>query len=135
SASQRIQRLMRSGTGYFPLSQCRTDLSETPKRRASHSPGIPRCSRSVLNSAAVSIVFSFTKEKKGGGQPRRRPPRAIPSAPGDRGVGVAVCDLPGAGGLPAVLGEHVFGGGQRLVDDVVGVRGHGDRPSGDLATE
>src|SRR5690606_29979223 len=39
------------------------------------------------------------------------------------------------GGLPAVLGEHVFGGGQRLVDDVVGVRGHGDRPSGDLATE
>src|SRR5690606_2408711 len=128
---------MRSGTGYFPLSQCRTDLSETPNRRASHSPGIPRCSRSVLNSAAVSIVFSrccrttrSQREKKGGGQPRRRPPRAIPSDPGDGGVGVAVCDLPGTGGLPAVLGEHVYGGGQRLVDDVVGVRGDGGRATG-----
>src|SRR5690606_27243015 len=126
---------MRSGTGYFPLSQCRTDLSETPNRRASHSPGIPRCSRRVLNSAAVSIVFSFTKGKKGGRPAAAPTSPSHSSAPGDRGVGVAVCDLPGAGGLPAVLGQHGFGGGQRLVDDVVGVRGHVDRPSGDLATE
>src|SRR5690606_29315582 len=136
---------MRSGTGYFPLSQCRTDLSETPNRRASHSPGIPRCSRIVLNSAAVSMVllqpcrldiaFSLTKRKKGGRPATAPTSPSHSSTPGDGGVGVAVCDLPGAGGLPAVLGEHGFGGGQRLVDDVVGVRGHGDRPSGDLATE
>src|SRR5690606_34794213 len=126
---------MRSGTGYFPLSQCLTDLSETPNRRAIHSPGIPRCSRIVLNSAAVSIVFSFTKGKKGGRPAAAPTSPSHSSASGDRGVGIAVCDLPGAGGLPAVLGEHVFGGGQRLVDDVVGVRGHRDRPSGDLATE
>src|SRR5690554_7849150 len=125
---------MRSGTGYFPLSQCRTDLSETPKRRASHSPGTPRCSRSVLNSAAVNIVL-LHKGKKGGRPATAPTSPSHSSAPGDGGVGVAVCDLPGAGGLPAVLGEHGFGGGQRLVDDVVGVRGHGDRPSGDLATK
>src|SRR5690606_15685681 len=135
SANQRIQRLRRSGTGYFPLSQCRTDLSDTPNRRASHSPGMPRCSRIVLNSAAVSIVFSFTKGKKGGRPATAPTSPSHSSTPGDRGVGVAVCDLPGAGSFPAVLGEHGFGGGQRLVDDVVGVRGHGDRPSGDLATE
>src|SRR5690554_5868990 len=126
---------MRSGTGYFPLSQCLTDLSETPNRRASHSPGIPRCSRRVLISAAVSIVFAFTKGKKGGRPAMASTSPSHSSAPGDGGVGVAVCDLPGAGSFPAVLAEHGFGGGQRLVDDVVGVRGHGDRPSGDLATE
>src|SRR5690606_39174834 len=103
--------------------------------RASHSTGIPRCSRRVLNSAAVSIVFSFTKEKKGGRPATAPTSPSHTSTPGDRGAGVAVCDLPGAGGLPAVLGEHGFGGGERLVDDVVGVRGHGDRPSGDPVTE
>src|SRR5690554_1436423 len=136
---------MRSGTGYFPLSQCLTDLSDTPKRRAIHSPGIPRCSRSVLNSAAVSMVllqpcrldiaFSLTKRKKGGRPATAPTSPSHSSTPGDRGVGVAVCDLPGAGSLPAVLAEHGFGSGQRLVDDVVSVRGHGDRPSGDPATE
>src|SRR5690554_5575764 len=120
---------MRSGTGYFPLSQCLTDLSETPNRRASHSPGIPRCSRSVLNSAAVSIVFfrccrtTRSQREKKGGRPAAAPTSpSHSSAPGDGGVGVAVCDLPEAGSFPAVLGEHGFGGGQRLVDDVVGVR-------------
>src|SRR5690606_2591195 len=78
---------------------------------------------------------SFTKGKKGGRPAAAPTSPSHSSAPGDGGVGVAVCDLPGAGGLPAVLGEHVFGGGQRLGDDVVGVRVHGDRPSGDLATE
>src|SRR5690606_38601505 len=87
------------------------------------------------STCRLDIAFSFTKGKKGGR------PAAVPtspshsSTPGDGGVGVAVCDLPGAGSLPAVLGEHAFGGGQRLVDDVVGVRGHRDRPPGDLATE
>src|SRR5690554_8046219 len=94
---------MRSGTGYFPLSQCRTDLSETPKRRASHSPGIPRCSRRVLNSAAVNIVLLHKGKKKGGGQPPTAPTSpSHSSTPGDGGVGVAVCDLPGAGCLPEI---------------------------------
>src|SRR5690606_39656284 len=118
TASLRSHRLVRSAIGYFPLSQCLTDLSDTPNRRACHSPGIPRCSRIVLNSAAVSNVFSFTKRKKGGRPATAPTSPSHSSAPGDGGVGVAVCDLPGAGGLPAVLGEHVFGGGQRLVDDV-----------------
>src|SRR5690606_41542858 len=56
-------------------------------------------------------------------------------ARGARGVGVPFCDLPVDVGLPPLLGEHGFGGGQRLVDGVVGVRGYGDRASGDLATE
>src|SRR5690606_19785330 len=69
------------------------------------------------STCRLDIAFSFTKGKKGGR------PAAVPtspshsSTPGDGGVGVAVCDLPGAGSLPAVLGEHAFGGGQRLVDD------------------
>src|SRR5690606_2579904 len=123
---------MRSGTGYFPLSQCLTDLSETPNRRASHSPGIPRCSRSVLNSAAVSIVFSrccrttrSQREKKGGGQPRRRPPRAIPSAPGDGRVHRVSGVLPLlSNDLPAGRLQQLLGGGDGAGGGVVGVHVH-----------